>query len=118
MHELGIVFEVLDRVKNIAAENKLSPEEIAAVVLDVGEASLVVPKYLRNCWPAAIDRTEYEHVELKINEVVAVVECKQCGNFYEFLKNERKCPVCGCEEAVIVTGKEFLLKEILLYGEE
>ena len=38
MHELGIVFEVLDRVKNIAAENKLSPEKIAAVVLDVGEA--------------------------------------------------------------------------------
>ena len=92
MHELGIVFEVLDRVKNIAAENKLSPEEIAAVVLDVGEASLVVPKYLRNCWPAAIDRTEYEHVELNINEIVAVVECKQCGNFYEFLKKERKCP--------------------------
>ena len=118
MHELGIVFEVLDRVKNIAAENKLSPEKIAAVVLDVGEASLVVPKYLRNCWPAAIDRTEYEHVELKINEVVAVVECKQCGKFYEFLKNERKCPVCECEEAVIVTGKEFLLKEILLYGDE
>ena len=118
MHELGIVFEVLDRVKNIAAENKLSPEKIAAVVLDVGEASLVVPKYLRNCWPAAIDRTEYEHVELKINEVVAVVECKQCGNFYEFLKNERKCPVCECEEAVIVTGKEFLLKDILVDGEE
>ena len=118
MHELGIVCEVLNRVKSIAAENNLCSEEIAAVVLDVGEASLVVPKYLRNCWPAAIDRTEYEHVELKINEIVAVVECKQCGNLYEFLKNERKCPVCGGQDAVIVTGKEFLLKEILLYGEE
>lgn len=118
MHELGIVFEVLNRVKSIAAENRISPKEIAEVVLDVGEASLVVPKYLRNCWPAAIDRTEYEHVELKINELVAVVECKQCGDFYEFLANDRKCPACGCEDAVLVTGKEFQLKEILLYAEE
>lgn len=118
MHELGIVFEVLNRVKSITAENRILPEEVAAVVLDVGEASLVVPKYLRECWPAAIDRTAYEHVELRINELAATVECKECGNFYEFIKHDRKCPKCGCEKAVLVTGKEFQLKEILLFAGE
>lgn len=118
MHELGIVYEVMNQVGKIARENQISPEEIAAVVLDVGEASLVVPKYLHECWPAAIDRTEYEHVKLQINEITAVVECKECSTFYEYLKNDRKCPKCGCEHASLVCGKEFLLKEILLYAEE
>ena len=107
MHELGLVFEVLNRVKGA----------VAAVVLDVGEASTVVPKYMKECWPAAVDRTEYEHVDLKINELTAVVECKQCGNLYEYLNNDRKCPKCGCEKAALVTGKEFQLKEILLYDD-
>ena len=45
------------------------------------------------------------------------VECKQCGNLYEYLNNDRKCPKCGCEKAALVTGKEFQLKEILLYDD-
>lgn len=114
MHELGIVFEVLDRVKGIVAENGISPPEVAAVVLDVGEASLIVPRYLRECWPAAIDRTEFEHVELEINELAAIVECKGCGFHYAYLENERKCPHCGCGQAVLISGKEFLLREIHL----
>ena len=117
MHELGLVFEVLNREKGAVEENQIEPQQVAAVVLDVGEASTVVPKYMKECWPAAVDRTEYEHVDLKINELTAVVECKQCGNLYEYLNNDRKCPKCGCEKAALVTGKEFQLKEILLYDD-
>ena len=94
MHELGLVFEVLNRVKGAVEENQIEPQQVAAVVLDVGEASTVVPKYMKECWPAAVDRTEYEHVDLKINELTAVVE-----------------------KAALVTGKEFQLKEILLYDD-
>ena len=90
MHELGLVFEVLNRVKGAVEENQIEPQQVAAVVLDVGEASTVVPKYMKECWPAAVDRTEYEHVDLKINELTAVVESKQCGNLYEYLNNDRK----------------------------
>ena len=72
MHELGLVFEVLNRVKGAVEENQIEPQQVAAVVLDVGEASTVVPKYMKECWPAAVDRTEYEHVDLKINELTAL----------------------------------------------
>ncbi len=44
MHELGLVFEVLNRVKGAVEENQIEPQQVAAVVLDVGEASTVVPK--------------------------------------------------------------------------
>lgn len=115
MHELGIVFEIAKRVGGIAAEYDIAPEDIAAVVVEIGEASTIIPRYLRECWPAAIDRTEFEHVELQTEVITATVSCKACQTVYEYLKNDRKCPRCGLEEAVMITGREFQIKEILLF---
>lgn len=118
MHELGIVFEVVNRVESLAKENEIAPDDIAVIVLEVGEASTIVPHYLQECWPAAIDRTEYEHVELQIETITATVRCKKCNTVYEYLKNDRRCPNCMEEDAVMVTGREFNIKEILLYEDE
>ena len=115
MHELGIVFEVIKRVEGIAVEYEIAPEDIAAVVIEIGEASTIIPRYLRECWPAATDRTEFEHVELQTEVITATVSCKECKTVYEYLKNGRKCPRCGSERAVMVTGREFQIKEILLF---
>ena len=57
MHELGIVFEIKKQVEKTAAENELRLQDIAKVVVEVGEASSVVPSYLKECWPAAIEVT-------------------------------------------------------------
>ncbi len=118
MHELGIVFEVIKKVEGISVEYDIAPEDIAAVVLEIGEASTIVPRYLRECWPAAIDRTAYEHVELQTEIILATVSCKSCGQVYEYLKNDRKCPSCASQEAVMLKGREFQIKEILLFEEE
>ena len=115
MHELGIVFEVLKRVKEVVEINHIEPEDVAAVVLEIGEASTVVPKFMEECWPAAIDQTPYNHVELKIEIEKAQVECKSCHRVYEYLSNNKACPDCGHIYATIVTGDQFNLKEILLY---
>ena len=61
MHELGIVFEIQKRVTAVAEENGLSLRDIAQVVVEVGEASTIVPRYLKECWPAATDGTEMEN---------------------------------------------------------
>lgn len=118
MHELGIVFEIAKRVGGIAAEYDIAPEDIAAVVVEIGEASTIIPRYLRECWPAAIDRTEFEHVELQTEVITATVSCKACQTVYEYLKNNRKCPRCDLEEAVMITGREFQIKEILLFEDD
>ena len=118
MHELGIVFEIAKRVGGIAAEYDIAPEDIAAVVVEIGEASTIIPRYLRECWPAAIDRTEFGHVELQTEVITATVSCKACQTVYEYLKNDRKCPRCGLEEAVMSTGREFQIKEILLFEDD
>lgn len=54
MHELGIVFHIIDSLESIAKENQLS--EIASVTLEIGEVSGVVDSYLKNCWKWAAGR--------------------------------------------------------------
>ena len=118
MHELGIVFEIQKRVTAVAEENGLALSDIAQVVVEVGEASTIVPRYLKECWPAATDGTEMENAELVVEILVAQVRCKKCGTVYEYLKNNKKCPVCGAWECVMVTGQEFNIKEIAVFEEE
>lgn len=118
MHELGIVFEIQKRVSAVAEENGLELRDIASVVVEVGEASTIVPRYLKECWPAATDGTEMESATLEVELIVAEVECKKCGTVYEYLKNNRVCPKCGAWECVMVTGQEFNIKEIVVYEED
>ena len=119
MHELGIVFEIQKRVTAVAEENGLSLRDIAQVVVEVGEASTIVPRYLKECWPAATDGTEMQDAELVVEILVAQVRCKKCGTVYEYLKHNKKCPACGAWECVMVTGQEFNIKEIVVFeGEE
>ena len=64
MHELGIMFHVVETVLEIARENGLS--EVESIVLEVGMASAVVPRFLEECFPAATDGTMLEKTGLKI----------------------------------------------------
>ena len=64
MHELGIMFHVVEAVLEIARENGLS--EVESIVLEVGRSSAVVPRFLEECFPAATDGTMLERTELKI----------------------------------------------------
>lgn len=118
MHELGIVFEIQKRVSAVAQENGLALSDIAQVVVEVGEASTIVPRYLKECWPAATDGTEMESAELVVELIVARVQCKKCQTVYEYLKNNKKCPNCGAWECVMVSGQEFNIKEIAVFEEE
>ena len=64
MHELGVVFHVIESVENIGKENQLT--KVASVTLEVGEVSGVVPSYLTDCWkfkpsdqPRALRKGQY-----------------------------------------------------------
>ena len=65
MHELGIVFHIIDSVEQVVADNNL--EKITAVVLELGEVSGVIPDYLTDCWRWAAAKSELvSGSELKI----------------------------------------------------
>ena len=46
MHELGIVFEIVKKLDEVVRQSGIDPSEIAEILLELGEASTIVPKYL------------------------------------------------------------------------
>ncbi|MEE1114955.1 MAG: hydrogenase maturation nickel metallochaperone HypA [Eubacterium sp.] len=111
MHELGVVFRVVEDLKEVAAENHLT--EISSVTIKLGEVSTVIPNLLEDCWKWARKREDLlVNTELKIEKIPAITHCDDCGQDYETVKYAKVCPHCGSEKTWLVQGNEFMIKEI------
>ena len=105
VHELNIVFSIIDRIKLVAVENGL--EEISEVVLSVGEESGIIDHYLYNCWTAAIRGDSLmSSSKLIIEHVPAVALCLDCGEKYDEKKYGHVCPICGCPKIELLQGSD------------
>ena len=111
MHELGIVFYIIKDVKEVAEANGVA--HVSAVVMDIGEVSMVVPELLADCWRWAADKEPLlKGCELKVNTIPAVTHCDGCGVEYETVRYGRSCPECGSENTWLLRGSEVEIKEI------
>ena len=54
MHELGVVFHIIDSLEEVAKENDVT--QIQSVTIEIGEVSTVIPHYLTDCWEWAIKK--------------------------------------------------------------
>lgn len=112
MHELGILFEVIQRVAPLAYDNGV--DRIRKLTLEIGEASSVVPEYIEKLYPDACVGTPLEDSELEIVTVPAVGKCKVCGTEYLVVPHSGVCPHCTLSNYSIVAGKDFRIKEIAI----
>lgn len=64
MHELSIMYHIVERVMKVVKANQIS--EVDTIVLQVGESSSVVPRYLHACFPPAVDGTMLENTKLEV----------------------------------------------------
>jgi hydrogenase nickel incorporation protein HypA/HybF len=110
MHELGVVMEIVKTVEDFARDHGV--RSVATLVLQVGELSSVIPRYLRECFPAAADGTLLQETELEIEVLPGVVRCRDCSREYNLLEHRQTCPGCGGRDWDLVSGKEFVIKEI------
>lgn len=113
MHELGVVIEVVKAVESFAEKNQLT--KIDTIVLQIGELSSMIPKYIEECYPAAVDGTMLESTKLKIEILPGNVLCTGCHKVYKLIENRRGCPYCKNKNWELLCGKEFLIKEIVAY---
>jgi len=113
MHELGIVYEVVKVVDNFVKENKLTT--VDTIVLEVGQLSQAIPRFLEECFPAAVDGTDYEQTKLEIVQLPAIGKCTECGRSYDIIENRKICPKCQNETYTIISGEEFNIREIVAY---
>jgi hydrogenase nickel incorporation protein HypA/HybF len=111
MHEMGIVFSLMDTLRSVMKENAVT--DVKSVTIQVGEASLVVPRFMTDCWDAARRKTEFAKTELVIEIVKAEGRCNKCQNVFPIVENNRVCPKCGAaDDFTTVTGMDLEIKEI------
>lgn len=111
MHELGVVIEVVKTVENFARKNALT--KIDTLVLQIGELSSIIPRYVEACYPAAVDGTLLNDTKLKIEILPGNAICKGCNKVFNVLANNGKCPNCQGKDLELLSGKEFMIKEII-----
>lgn len=111
MHELGIVFHIIDSVKKVAIENNVN--HIKSVTLEIGEVSGIVNSYLEDCWNWACSKEEMmKDCKLKIIELKAITYCVNCKQTYSTLEYAKICPYCGSDNTYLLKGQETNIKEI------
>ncbi|WP_252250474.1 hydrogenase maturation nickel metallochaperone HypA [Clostridium sp. ZBS13] len=111
MHELGVVFDVVKTVENFVKKNGLT--QIDTLVLQIGELSSMIPKYIEACYPAAVDGTLLQDTKLEIEILPGNGICKECNTVFNIIKNNGKCSKCGGGYWEMLCGKEFMIKEII-----
>lgn len=112
MHELGIVFTILERLEKVAEDENLS--HIKRCTMEIGEVSSVLPEYLKDCfeWAAKKRAPLFGDTTLEVETIHAVTYCNSCGGTYDTVPNGITCPYCGSRETELVTGNEINIKEI------
>ena len=94
MHELGIVFHIINSLESVGREKQLT--QVANVTLEIGEVSGVVDSYLK----------------LITQEIPAVTYCEDCHQTYGTVEHGKVCPFCLGGNTYLVAGNEFNIKEI------
>ena len=86
MHELGIVLNVIDRVEEIAKENKV--KKVTKLTLEIGEVSSIVPSYFSDCFEWAKKKTDYmKDTELEMIILEGLSYCRDCKKTYKTTYN-------------------------------
>lgn len=111
MHELGVVFYIINDVKKVAEQNNVS--HVSKVILDLGEVSTVVPYQLQDCWRWAVNREEMlSNCVLDIHPIPAVTFCETCHQEYDTIQHGKTCPHCGSTDTYLVRGNEVEIHSI------
>lgn len=113
MHELGIMINIVESVEKFALENEIT--QIQKLVLQIGELSSVIPRFAQACYPAAVDGTMLEDSELEIEVLPGNGMCDHCKKVFNLLENNSQCPYCGKQGWELISGREFMIKEIVAY---
>lgn len=111
MHELGVVFHVIEQVEELAKNNNV--KHVNTVVLEIGTVSGIVDSYLEDCFNWAVSKHDImKNCKLKIEKIHAISHCRNCDKDYNTILHGKTCPECNSNDTFLVKGNEFLIKEI------
>jgi len=111
MHELTLLYGVVQKVEQVVKENDL--DHVDEIVIEVGEATSVIPEFLLDGYEVISDDYDFlRGSELIIDRITAVGRCRQCGTKFPIVVNKGLCPNCGSFDKDIIDGTDFFIKEV------
>jgi hydrogenase nickel incorporation protein HypA/HybF len=93
-------------------------EEIDTIVVQIGQLSSIVPRYMIEYYPNATENSLLKGSKIKIEMIPGNGLCHHCNKVFNVVKNKGKCPICQATDWEILSGQEFILKEILIKEKE
>lgn len=117
MHELGVMCKVIEKISEVCDEQNIP--KVASITLEIGELSGIVPEYMERCFPAVTyNKLRFIDTELKIEVVEGDAECDKCGTVFNVIKHKGYCPKCNSFDKHVLSGLDFVIKEIAVPNEE
>lgn len=117
---MGIVLNIVREAERQAQVYHV--KKIGSLTLEVGELTGAEPRYIRNCWSAAIENTILDDAELIIKEVEGLVTCDDCQSVYRVLEHMTSdlrpdCPKCHSDKWTLKQGRQVMIDEIGVFDE-
>lgn len=110
MHELSIVYNVLEIVREHAENNHLN--KIDKVVISVGEFCSLQKDSLLFAFESLSKNSLCEEAALEIQTIEAKAYCDDCQNEFKVSFTNKFCPVCKKYSRQITSGYEILVSSI------
>lgn len=110
MHELGIVIQIVKQMEKIMEDQGI--HKIDTLTLEVGELSGVYPPYIEEVYPIAVEYSKLKDTHLQLEIKKGIGHCQSCGLNYFLVDNDNTCPSCSSKDFSIISGKDFMIKEI------
>ena len=109
-----MISAMLKTIEGVMEQNHLT--RIEKIVLQVGELSGVVPRYMESCFPAVVRRTRFQDTKLELEIVPGILRCNRCNLEFPGLQHDLNCPSCGNRRDLQrLSGEELMIKEIQGY---
>jgi hydrogenase nickel incorporation protein HypA/HybF len=109
MHELSLS----DAIRATTVKHA-EGRTVQQVTVRIGHLRQVVPEALMFSWKMVTESTELNATELIIEDVPAVVACRQCGEHTTLGVPILACGVCESFDVTLLSGEEFLVVSLEL----
>lgn len=112
MHEISVLYKMLDQVEAVARENNV--KRIKSIEIEIGELCGMLPYFFEQYYEPATENKElFKGSELIIKSIPGEGLCFECNSLYNVMRFEGKCPKCGSRNKKIISGRDFVVKNIM-----
>ncbi len=112
MHELSLVESMMRELDSFL--EKEGRPRVLSIKVAIGRLSGVDPECFRLAYETMVKGTSFEKAKLRIQTIPFRILCAGCGAKTESEEPFMLCGKCGSENVSLVSGREFLIKEVKL----